>query len=211
MSEKINCPFCGNIINTDAYKCPSCEALFSEPELPSIKFQTFAPFFVLEILTFGLFGTIWFFINWRGINKLALGKKDTLKLNWLIALLFFNLAAYIFYVGQYSTGFVLSAFVASQIIINILLTHRVLRIIQKFTKIVYNVELETNLFYIIIFNILYLIHFIDTYSNRVTQVHEYFNPKSPQMILLVVILLILQFFACLNTDIHHFYKWLFTF
>ena len=39
MSEEINCPFCGNLIEVNAIKCPNCNALFKEPELPNIKFK----------------------------------------------------------------------------------------------------------------------------------------------------------------------------
>ena len=31
MSEEINCPFCGNLIEVNAIKCPNCNALFKEP------------------------------------------------------------------------------------------------------------------------------------------------------------------------------------
>ena len=92
-----------------------------------------------------------------------------------------------------------------------LLTYRVIRIIQKYTKQTYDVTIEYNPFYIIIFNILYLIHFIDTYKARVMQIHEHFNWKSPQIIILALLLLIIQFMACWNTNIHQFYKWLFGF
>ena len=56
MSEKVNCPFCGNIVESDAYKCPSCGSLFEDPKLPDIKFKEFGTFVALLVLTFGLFG-----------------------------------------------------------------------------------------------------------------------------------------------------------
>ena len=61
MSEKINCPFCGNLIDADALRCEQCGALFKEPELPGIKFKEFGPFLAIDILTFGFFSTIWVF------------------------------------------------------------------------------------------------------------------------------------------------------
>ncbi len=209
MSEQVNCPFCGNIVDKNAIKCPSCDALFDEPKLPNVKFQEFGSFLALEVLTFGFFGTLWFFINGRGINKLTENTKDSIKLNWLVGLLLLNVCMYIFYLTQMTRHFVLSLFVVAQYAIFIALTYRVLRIIQKYTQKIYNVTLETNPYYIVIFNVLYLIHFIDTYTNRVMQVHEHFNPKSPQMILLIILLLIIQFMFCLDPNVHHFYKWLF--
>jgi hypothetical protein len=210
MSGKINCPFCGNIIEKDTIRCSKCGSLFSEPELPKIKFQEFRTFVALEILTYGFFGILWFFINCKSINDLCNTAKDRIKLNWLVFLLLINLGGYIFYISQFSNHFVLSAFVIAQILIFIALTYRVIRIIQKYTLNAYDTELEFNPYYIAIFNILYLIHFIDTYADRVNQVHEYFSMKSPQMIFLIFLLLVIQFMACLNTNLHSFYKWLFS-
>lgn len=211
MSEKVNCPFCGNLIEEGVYKCPNCDSLFNEPELKGLRFRDFGVFVALTVMTFGLFGTIWFFINAKTLNLLTGSKKDCIKFNWLIALLVLNLSVYIFYISNFSISKLLSLLVLLQIFIYIALTYRVLRIIQKYTKRTYNVELEFNPFYIAIFNILYLIHYIDTYTARVMQIHEYFNWKSPQMILLIIILLIIQFAACLDTNLHQFYKWLFRF
>ena len=58
MSEKVNCPFCGNIVEADLYRCPKCESLFKEPELPYIKFKEFRIFIALSVLTGGLFYTV---------------------------------------------------------------------------------------------------------------------------------------------------------
>ena len=209
MREKVNCPFCGNVVNSDAYRCSSCNSLFTEPELKGLRFKEFAPFIALEVLTFGLFGTLWFFINAKPLTLMATETKDRLKFNWLVILLILNLSAYVVFIYKDSLMHIASLLVAAQIIINILLTYRVLRIVQKYTIQKYDVTVECNPFYIVIFNILYLIHFIDTYKARVMQIHEHFNWKSPQMILLIIILLIIQVVACMNPNIHHFYKWLF--
>ena len=212
MSEKrVNCPFCNYDIEPDCKKCPNCGSLFSEPELPNIKFNEFRMFLALDILTFGFFGTLWFFINGSAINKLADGAKDRLKLNWLVLLLILNLGAYLFYLNDSLTGIPVSILVFLQIIIYMALTYRVIRIIEKYTEKTYGVRLEHNPYYIVIFNVLYLIHYIDTYAERVQQIHEYFDIKSPQMILLIFLLLVIQFVACLDTNIHSFYKWLFGF
>ena len=211
MSEKINCPFCGNIIETDANRCPSCNSLFAEPELSDLRFKEFGIFIALEVLTFGLFGTLWFFINAKPLTLMATAARDRLKFNWLVILLILNIVAYVVFICKYSMIHIASVMVIMQIVINMLLTYRVIRIIQKYTKQTYDVTLEYNPFYIVIFNILYLIHFIDTYKARVMQIHEHFNWKSPQIIVLAALLLIIQFMACWNTQIHQFYKWLFGF
>ena len=88
MSEKVNCPFCDNIINSDDFRCSSCGALFSEPELPNVKFQDFGVFLALTLLTGGLFSIFWFFINAKPLTKLTTNKTDSVKLNiWLILLI----------------------------------------------------------------------------------------------------------------------------
>ena len=210
MSEKVNCPFCGNIIEANAYKCSSCGSLFSDPELPDIRFKEFGSFVALLVLTFGLFGILWVLINIKAINKLVLDPKDSIKFNTLILISGLDICAYIFCLTVYQSTNLVPFLTIIQCIIFMAITYRVLRIIQKYTKKHYGVTVEFNPYYIIIFNILYLSHFIDTYSNRVQQIHEHFNPKSPQMILLIIILLIIQFFLCWDTNVHQFYRWLFS-
>lgn len=211
MSKEIKCPFCNNIIDEESYKCPVCDAIFKTPELPYIKFQDFRMFLALIVLTFGFFATAWFFINIKSINKLCDRIKDNLKLNWLVLLLIFNVSFYIFYLFKFSSLKILSLLVFTSILILMALVHRVLRIIQKYTYKTYGVNIEFNPYYVVIFNVLYLVHFIDTYQDRVNQVHTHFNWKSPQMIILIIILLIIQFMACLNPNVHNLYKWLFGF
>ena len=210
MSEKVNCPFCGNIVDSDAYKCQSCGSLFEDPNLPNLKFKEFGTFVAMLVLTFGLFGIVWLFLNIKAINKLVVNPKDSMKFNTLIIISILDIAAYMVCLAFSPITNLVPLLTVIQCLIFMAITYRVLRIIQKYTQKRYGVDLEFNLFYIIIFNILYLIHFIDTYSNRVLQIHEHFNPKSPQMILLIIILLFIQFFMCWNTNVHQFYKWLFS-
>lgn len=65
MSEEINCPFCGNLIEVNAIKCPNCNALFKEPELPNIKFKELGPFIAIDLLTFGFFFYNMVFHKWE--------------------------------------------------------------------------------------------------------------------------------------------------
>ena len=202
MSEKINCPFCGNIIESDAYKCPYCDSLFSEPELPNVKFQEFGVFAGLTFLTGGLFSIFWFIINAKPLTKLTTNKKDSVKLNiWLILLL---ILFALFYMG-------VSRYLVPSLILLILinLSYRTLRIIQKYTQEAYGVTPEINPYYIVIFNVLYLIHYIDTYKARVLEIHEYFDWQSPYMIALIIILIFLQCFVIINPAVFEFYQWIF--
>lgn len=209
MSEKINCPFCSSMIEADAYKCTNCGSLFADPELPNIKFKEFGKFFALLVLTFGLFGILWILINIKSINSLSVSKSDSIKFNTLITVSILDVIGYILCLTNIHTINLVPFLTIIQCLIFMALTYRVLRIIQKYTKQKYDVDLEFNPYYIVIFNILYLSHYIDTYSNRVMQIHEHFNPKSPQMIFLILILLIIQFVMCWNSGVHNFYKWLF--
>lgn len=205
MSEKVNCPFCNNMVKTDAYKCPYCGSLFAEPELPSIKFQEFRVFLALTILTCGLFSIFWFIINAKPLTKLTTNKIDSVKLNiWLILLLVLFICLYM--------G--ISRYIVSSLILIILinLTYRTLRIIQKYTKETYDAVPEINPYYIAIFNVIYLIHFIDTYKERVLEVHEHFNYKMymPLMIALVIAFIALQCMCILSPDVQNFYQWIFS-
>lgn len=196
MSEEINCPFCGNLIEVNAIKCPNCNALFKEPELPNIKFKELGPFITIDLLTFGFFSTIWFFINGNAINHLTEGKKDGIKLNWLVLLLAINGGFYLFFFYKHAAYLMLLSVL--QCLIYIALSYRVLRIIQKYTSKMYNSDIDYNPYYMVIFNVLYLVHFIETYQNRVYHTHEYFDWKSPQaiflLILLIIIVCILRFY-----------------
>lgn len=200
MSEEISCPFCGNIIASDALRCENCGALFKEPDLPDIKFKEFAPFVAIDILTLGFFSTIWFFINGNAVNNLASGAKDKLKLQWLVLLLALNGGFYLFVFYKHPAYLIL--FTVLQCLLYIALTYRVLRIIQKYTEAVYDVVLESNPYYIALFNVFYLIHFIDTYAKRVQGAHEYFDWKSPQAIMLIILLLIILFILRFYNEVY---------
>lgn len=191
MSEEISCPFCGNIIAKDALRCEKCGSLFKEPELPDIKFNELGPFLAIDVLTLGFFSTIWFFINGKAVNNLVQGVKDKLKLHWLFVLLALNGGFYLFFFYKHPTYLML--FAVLQCILYIALTYRVLRIIQKYTEAVYDVVVEYNPYYIVLFNIFYLVHFIDTYKNRVQNLHVHFDWKSPQGLVLILLILIIIF------------------
>ena len=161
MSERINCPFCNNEIDSDIVRCPFCNAIFKEPNMNEIKFQEVGPFVVLDNLTLGLFSIIWFFINGKAINSITENKKDAIKLNWLCLLLVINAIALI------SNPVLIFISRIIQCLIYIALAYRVIRIIQKYTLKNYGVCIEYDKLYMVIFNIFYLVFFIDTYKDRV--------------------------------------------
>ena len=134
MSEKVNCPFCGNIVDADSYKCSSCGSLFEDPVLPDIKFQEFASFVALLVLTFGLFGIFWLLVNFSPINKLVVDKKDTIKFNSLIGISILDVCLYMLCLANYQTTNLVPYLTVIQCVIFMALTYRVLRIIQKYTK-----------------------------------------------------------------------------
>ncbi len=204
MSEEISCPFCGNIITDDAIRCSHCGSLFKEPDLPGIKFTELGPFLAIDILTLGFFSTIWFFINGKAVNTLVSKPKDGLKLNWLFLLLAVNGGFYIFFF--YKNPAYLLLFAVLQCIIYIALTYRVLRIVQKYTERVYEAALEINPYYIVLFNVFYLVHFLDTYSKRVQGIHAHFDWKSPQGIMLILLLLIIIFILRFYNEMFLFIK-----
>lgn len=191
MTESVNCPFCGNIISSDALRCEKCGALFKEPELPGIKFTELGPFIAIDILTLGFFSTIWFFINAKAINRLASGMRDLFKVQWLFLLLAINGGFYLFFFYKHPAYLI--TFAALQCIIYIAFTYRVLRIIQKYTEKTYDAAININPWYVVLFNIFYLIHFIDTYKERVQGVHVHFDWKSPQGFMLILLILIIIF------------------
>ncbi len=193
MSEVVKCPFCENLVESDTERCLKCGAFFKEPELKGLKFQDFGVFFALQILTFGLFSTLWFFINFRAINNLAVNERDCLKFKWLAAILGLSIIAYAGYIlsdveFSHSVAVVVGLI---QYIISVALAYRTLKIIQRYTIVKYGETLELNPYYIAIFSVLYMSHFIDTYTKRVMNSHEYFSFKSPQGVALLVVIAVL--------------------
>ena len=104
MSERINCPFCGNTIEKDAYKCNKCDSFFADPELPGLKFKEFRTFVALLVLSFGLFGILWVLVNIKAINKLVINKKDSIKFNSLIIISVLDILAYLFCLALYQNA-----------------------------------------------------------------------------------------------------------
>ena len=186
MSDTVNCPYCGELIEADVHKCPHCEELFKEPELPGVKFKEFRIFFALTCLTLGLFPMIWILLNLNTINRLSYKDKDASKLVGVFLLLILNVIMALIFPE-------LKIYMIVQILLYMFFTHRTLKIIQRYTKRIYNVEIDFNPYYILLFNVFYLVHFIDTYTDRVYHVHEFFDWRSPKAIALLIIIVVLIF------------------
>lgn len=187
MSDTIKCPFCDTVVDSAIEVCPNCQSWFVEPHLPNFKFTEFRTFIALSIVSLGFLNLFWFFINKKAIENLIIKPKDSIKLNRLLLCLLSALVLYF-------TIVLLPIAVPLIFGLNIALTYRTLRIIQKATKAKYNVSLDINPYYVFFFNILYLVHFIDTYSDRVINEHEYYNFRNPKGFTLIVLLILMAIF-----------------
>ncbi len=197
MPEQVKCPFCENFVDSDAERCSMCGAFFTEPQLKEIKFKDFGIFLALQLLTFGLFAILWFFINFRAINNLTVNERDSLKFKWLAVLLGISLLAYISYILSdiEFSHHMACVVLLIQHLIGIALSYRTLKIIQRYTLKKYGENLDLNPYYIIIFSVLYMSHFIDTYPKRVMNSHAYFSLKSAQGAALITVLAVLAALA----------------
>ena len=187
MSNIVKCPFCETVIDNDIEVCPNCKSWFVEPNLPNFKFTEFRSFIALSIISLGFLNLFWFFINKKAIETLIIKPKDNIKFNRLLLCLFSAIVLYF-------TVVFLPLAVPLIFGLNIALTYRTLRIIQKATKAKYNVNLDINPYYVFFFNILYLVHFIDTYPDRVINEHEYYNFRNLKGFALIVILGLMAIF-----------------
>ncbi len=197
MEEIVKCPYCDAEISINTEKCPVCGEFFTEPNLGKIKFQNFGLYCVLQVLTIGLFAKLWFIINYFQIKKLIINPKDVKKISALLLLL----------IAAITALFILKDF-ASIILyaLQVAITYRVFRIIQKYTIEKYDVELDFNPYYLIFFADFYLVHFIDTYTDRVINAHNYFNFRTPSgfilILMLIVIALFINFWYGLCLELH---------
>lgn len=186
--SQVNCPFCDTLIESDIDVCPKCGSWFKEPELVTIKFKDFALFCALQTISFGWFSSLWFLINYGAISKLIINEKDSKKYKTLFCIL----------LGLLTLSVLLPTFgfisIVLLYILGMALTYRILRIIQKYTLKKYNANIDFNPYYIAFFSIFYLVHFIDTYEDRVTNNHDYMNFKNPTGFVLFILLAILAFF-----------------
>lgn len=198
MSEKqIACPYCNTMIDKDSEQCPNCHEYFKEISIP-LKINSLGKFIVFNILTLGLFQYAWLVLNLRNVSKMIIKEKDKKKLNIPIFILaavglisVLNTLSYGIYkivelpqdlvIIHYFLGvFIVPIFIIFGIILTYIITYRILRIIERYTKNKYDIEIthsETGwLFCPVLFTLLlspmfYMAYFIYTYKERV------YNPK----------------------------------
>ena len=187
MLENVKCPFCETVVSNDIDICPNCKSWFKEPNLTGFKFTEFRTFIALSIISLGFLNLFLIFINKKSIDALIVKERDSLKLNRLLFCLFLAIILYL-------TIVFLPLAVPLIFGLNIALTYRVLRIIQKYTQKKYNVCLDINPYYIFFFNILYLVHFVDTYADRVINEHEYYNFKNFNSYAFIFVLILMALF-----------------
>ncbi len=162
MDEKlVSCPYCGQQINNDDEKCSNCGEFFVEPNLSEFRLVSIPLFLVFESLfsAFGfpfLYSLIWILFNHNNICKIAI-EKDLKKFKILFAWFCIFVLLTI----------IVKVFMLIDVILEIFITYRILRIIEKFTLKKYNSPLTHHEVGMIFFRTLYIVYYIDTYLIRV--------------------------------------------
>ena len=187
MNENIKCPYCDTLIENNIEICPNCKSWFVEPYLPFFKFANLRIFIILSILTLGFFNMFWFFINKNTIKNLIIKDSDRKKFNRL-------LVGLLIVVGLYFTLILAPLAAILMFIFNVALTYRTLRIIQRYTQNKYDRALDINPYYVFYFNVLYIVHFIDTYTDRTINTYDYFDFRTPKGFVLIVLLILMAMF-----------------
>ncbi len=158
MSVKVKCPYCGNEIYNDTEQCEYCKEFFAEPCIKNIKLTSLGQFIVFSCLTFGFYALLWIGVNYQPIIKIA-NSRDRKKLKMLIILgLPICIASY------FVNYFVAAALVK---ILFLAISYRILRIIEKYTYIKYDSAIIHNELGWFFFDILYVVYYLGTYSERV--------------------------------------------
>ncbi len=189
----VSCPYCGCKITNDVERCPQCHEYFTERSLP-IKVDSLGWFLVLNIITLGLYQTIWILKNLSKINDMALSKKDKLKLDIPVCILILSVlyltvqfVSYIVYLFGFVSKLQVLVFLffwllsspvfLLSVLLLFVISYRILRIIEKYTYHKYGIKIYHSEwgFYasslVLVTPLFYLIYFIYTYKVRV------YNPK----------------------------------
>lgn len=197
MSEQlVECPYCGCKISNDIEKCPECGEFFVEPCLKEFKLVSIPLFLSMETLlsVFGLpffYSLVWIIINYKNICDIA-ANKDLKKFKYLLSC---------FCVVVFLTV-IIKFFILIDVIVEIMLVYRILRIIEKYTLRKYNSPVTHHEVGMILFRTLYVIYYIDTYLVRVKDpklryclnVEKWFN----YFVILAIIILLLYFLGLIS-------------
>ena len=160
-NTQVNCPYCGAVIDNSAELCPNCKEWFTVPALKMFKYASVTLYIINTTLceAFGLrfvYSLIWGALNFRGFLKIS-NEKDIQKFKILFCLFTISICL----------TFAFKIFIITDLILEILLSYRMLRIIEKYTLKKYNAPVTHHEFGMVIFRILYVIYYIDTYEQRV--------------------------------------------
>ncbi|MBR1618113.1 zinc ribbon domain-containing protein [bacterium] len=222
-SEQIKCPYCGANIPQNSKQCPNCREWFCEPKLalrfvsvplyisasilllfmvlpfaliclmplyrtyPNIAILIFALLFV--IFNFDIF---WITFNFKNIVDIS-SEKDKKKFTLLF--LFFVLTLFIIGLFGILKGVTLVLF----LIANIALSYRILRIFEKHSKRKYDVNITHHEFGMILFRILYVIYFAETFSQRVYNPDLRYCLELKNWIKYAILIILIVFFVFLTT------------
>ena len=159
MSEKVKCPYCGNEIYNDVEQCEYCKEFFKEPEIKGIKLISLGQFIVLSCLTFGLYSFIWLGLNYKPIINIS-NSRDRKKLQRLILI-----GISVCLLSGLFCNYVITIILAKILLLSI--SYRVLRIIEKYSLIKYDSAIVHNEIGWFFFDLLYVVYFLGTYSERV--------------------------------------------
>ena len=154
----VECPYCGYKIHNNVERCKNCKEWFVEPNLDVFKVISL-PFFVI-FSTSIFYSNFWFYYgcvlfwtlkNYKNFKNIAT-TNDLKKFKILLTLLII------------STIFLLKPFM---IAIEIFLSYRMLRIIEKFSYSKYGSPITHHELGMLFFRTLYVVYFIDTFAQRV--------------------------------------------
>ncbi len=158
---QVNCPYCDTMIDNTAERCPNCKEWFVIPSLKNFKCVSVPVYLIAAALceAFGLrfvYGLLWGAINFNGFLKIS-NEKDIKKFKVLFCLFTISICL----------SFAFKICLISDIVLEILLSYRMLRIIEKYTLKKYNSPVTHHEVGMIFFRTLYVIYYIDTYAQRV--------------------------------------------
>ena len=159
--ENVNCPYCGTLICNEVEQCPNCKSWFKEPELVGFHLRSIYMYLCCDIFlnAFGfcfVYPLIWNVLNFKQIKHLA-SQKD-----------FGKYKGFLFAFGILTLlTFLLKLFIIPAVIVEICLAYRILRIIEKYSNEKYHSPITHHELGMIVFSMLYVVYFMDTYSQRI--------------------------------------------
>lgn len=201
MEEKVSCPYCGTLINNDIEQCPKCKEWFKEPALRGFKLKSLYSFICLDGILLpafglvGLYSLIWIHVNSKVIKSLA-SQKDCKKFEGLLA--GFSVLVLL--------SILVKIFCIPAVILGIFLNYRILRIFEKYSYKMYNVQITHHELGMIVFGTLYVVYFMDTYAKRIyepnSRYHFNLTKWSGFVVLILLAAVILSFISLFVSQLY---------